>query len=88
MDFREIGCGFNYSYFITTDDILYSCGKKALALQTNDLKDGAITKNFGPKVVQFFEGTPIKQIECGQFYVCTITKDNAEAYSWGDNTFK
>ena len=52
------------------------------------MKDGATTKNFGPKVVKFFEGIKIKQIECGQFYVCTITGDNAEVYTWGDNTFK
>lgn len=40
-----------------------------------------------PDVVSFFQGVPIKQIECGLKNVFAVT-ESGELYSWGDNNFK
>ena len=89
IPYRDISCGLYVSFFIDLDnDFLHSCGKKSLSCQEKDAKDRrAHINGAGPKQVMFFDGVPLKQVECGLNYICALTQEG-EIFSWGDNSCK
>ena len=83
MPFKDVSCGFHFSYFVSYDDSeLYSCGKKYLNGLSKDCKGDPKTEK-----VPFFKGKPIKEVACGLNYVCVLVEEG-DVYSWGDNTYR
>jgi alpha-tubulin suppressor-like RCC1 family protein len=83
--FSDIACGFGFSFFISANGGLYSCGKKLLSGHSEDVRRDK--KYSVPLMTPFFKDMMIKQVACGLKYVCVIIS-TGDVYSWGDNTFK
>ena len=86
---KDIAAGFGFSFFISTENKLYSCGKHQLSVQPKDFKDMKNLPTPSPLLVSFFskKDISVKQVACGLVYACAVTTEG-EVYSWGDNTFK
>ena len=76
--FIDISCGENVSFFIDSDNKVYSCGNNKLSLQKDNVNK--------PTLVKALKDIKIKQIDCGLTYAVALSCDG-EMYSCGDNTF-
>ncbi|KAL0489403.1 ultraviolet-B receptor UVR8 [Acrasis kona] len=76
----NIAASNSSTFALTSDGFLYSWGSN----EEGELALGDVQNTKIPSLVQFFEGTPIKDIIAGGHHVLAVV-ENGDLYSWGRN---
>lgn len=78
----EIACTYESSYFVTEDNLLYSCGYN----NNGECGVNSVAVVTTPELVQGLDGKKIVGVRCGQNHVVALT-DAGSVYVCGDNTY-